>query len=92
MRGWRGVAMTGFVVPESVRWLAAKGRFAEAAHQLGLARDKIPLPTILPVTRPRGSLAELYHKPGLLWQTVVIWGGSASAAYGYYPWGRPLSR
>jgi putative MFS transporter len=100
--GWRGVALTGFAalivgmlvwafVPESVRWLAAKGRFAEArdeaARQLGLDRDKVPLPIILPVTQPRGSLAELYHKPGLFWQTVVIWGGSASAAYGYYLWG-----
>jgi putative MFS transporter len=100
--GWRGVALTGFAalivgmlvwafVPESVRWLAAKGRFAEArdeaARQLGLARDKVPLPIILPMTQPRGSLAELYHKPGLFWQTVVIWGGSASAAYGYYLWG-----
>jgi len=100
--GWRGVAMTGFValivgilvwafVPESVRWLAAKGRFTEArdevARQLGLARDKVPLPTVLPLTQPRGSLTELYHKPGLFWQTVLIWGGSASAAYGYYLWG-----
>jgi MFS transporter, putative metabolite:H+ symporter len=100
--GWRGVALTGFValifgalvwalVPESVRWLAAKGRFAEArdeaARQLGIDRDKVPLPTIVPATQPRASLAELYHKPGLFWQTVVIWGGSASAAYGYYLWG-----
>jgi len=100
--GWRGVAITGFVavivgllvwafVPESVRWLAARGRFAEArdetARQLGLARDKVPLPTIVPTTQPRASLAELYHKPGLFWQTVIIWGGSASAAYGYYLWG-----
>ena len=100
--GWRGVAMTGFValivgvlvwafVPESVRWLAAKGRFVEArdevARQLGLARDQVPLPTAVPVMQPRGSLTELYHKPALFWQTVLIWGGSASAAYGYYLWG-----
>src|SRR5262249_5705785 len=100
--GWRGVAMTGFValivaflvwafVPESVRWLAAKGRFAEArdeaARQLGLAREQVPVPTVVPKAQPSGSLAELYHKPGLFWQTVVIWGGSASAAYGYYLWG-----
>ncbi|HUN44234.1 MAG TPA: MFS transporter [Acetobacteraceae bacterium] len=100
--GWRGVAMTGFValvvglmvwafVPESVRWLAAKGRFAEArdgaARQLGLARDRVPLPTVVPATQPSASLSELYHKPGLFWQTVLIWGGSASAVYGYYLWG-----
>jgi MFS transporter, putative metabolite:H+ symporter len=100
--GWRGVAMTGFVavivgvlvwafVPESVRWLTAKGRFAEArdeaARQLGLARDEVPLPSVVPAMQPRASLAELYHRPGLFWQTVVIWGGSASAAYGYYLWG-----
>lgn len=100
--GWRGVAMTGFValifgmlvwafVPESVRWLAAKGRFAEArdeaARQLGIERNTVPLPTVPPAKQPRASLAELYHKPSLFWQTVLIWGGSASAAYGYYLWG-----
>lgn len=100
--GWRGVAITGFVavfvgllvwafVPESVRWLACKGRFAEArdhvAHQLGIPREQVPLPTVMPTVQPRGSLAELYQKPGLFWQTVLIWGGSASAAYGYYLWG-----
>lgn len=100
--GWRGVAATGFVavivgvlvwafVPESVRWLAAKGRFTEArdevARQLGLARDAVPLPTTIPVAQPRASLGELYHKPALFWQTVILWGGSASAVYGYYLWG-----
>lgn len=100
--GWRGVAMTGFVavivgllvwafVPESVRWLTAKGRFAEAqagvAKQLGLPLAGVPLPTVRPAVQPRASLAELYHNPRLFWQTVLIWGGSASAAYGYYLWG-----
>lgn len=101
--GWRGVAMTGFVallvgllvwilVPESVRWLAAKGRFAEAregvARQLGVAPMSLPLPNVPPVTPPRGSLRDLYAgKAGLFWQTVLIWGGSATAAYGYYLWG-----
>lgn len=101
--GWRGVAMTGFVavvvgllvwalVPESVRWLTAKGRFAEAragvANQLGLPLDKVPLPTVPPMTQPRASLGELYWvNPRLFWQTILIWGGSASAVYGYYLWG-----
>ena len=68
--GWRGVAMLGvapaFVgiliwifVPESVRWLAAKGRFAEAraevAQHLGLPLQSVPLPTVRPATQPRGK-------------------------------------
>jgi len=101
--GWRGVAMTGFVaiavgllvwalVPESVRWLTAKGRFAEAqagvAKQLGVPLSSVPLPTIRPVAPPRASLTELFSvNPRLFCQTLLIWGGSASAVYGYYLWG-----
>jgi len=101
--GWRGVALTGFVavfigllvwifVPESVRWLTAKGRFAEAraevAKQLEVSRDSVPLPTIRPTVQPRASLTELFSvNPRLFWQTILIWGGSSSAAYGYYLWG-----
>ncbi len=101
--GWRGVAMTGFValivgilawmfVPESVRWLTAKGRFAEAraavAKQLGVPIERVPSPTTRPAVQPRAKLSELYSvNPRLFWQTVLIWGGSASAGYGYYLWG-----
>ena len=100
--GWRGVAMTGFValvvgvlvwalVPESARWLAAKGRFGEArdevARALGRPAGSLPLPTIRPAVQPRANLAELYQNPGLFWQTLIIWGGSASAVYGYILWG-----
>jgi putative MFS transporter len=100
--GWRGVAMTGFIaiaigllvwalVPESARWLAAKGRFTEArdevARSLGRPASSLPLPTVRPAVQPRGNLAELYHKPALFWQTLIIWGGSASAVYGYILWG-----
>jgi MFS transporter, putative metabolite:H+ symporter len=101
--GWRGVAMTGFVailvavlvwlfVPESVRWLTAKGRYAEAraavAKQLGLPLARVPLPMTRPQTEPKARLSELYWvNPRLFWQTLLIWGGSASAAYGYYLWG-----
>ena len=77
--GWRGVAMLGaltvpvgiviwFVVPESVRWLTAKGRFAEAraqvAGQLGLPLEQVPLPTLPPLARQARSLSELYRSPG----------------------------
>jgi putative MFS transporter len=101
--GWRGVAMTGFValivgalawafVPESVRWLACKGRFAEAraavAKQLNLPLERVPLPTARPHAEPRGKLSELYSvNPRLFFQTVLIWFGSSAAAYGYYLWG-----
>jgi putative MFS transporter len=101
--GWRGVAATGFIavivgilvwifVPESVRWLTAKGRFAEAreevATQLEIPLEQVPLPTIPPAVQPRASLMDLYTaNPRLFWQTILIWGGSASAAYGYYLWG-----
>ena len=100
--GWRGVAMLGITptiagllvwlfVPELVRWLTAKGRFAEArdevARHLALPRDSVPLPTTRPAAPPSANLAELYANPRLFWQTVIIWGGSSTAVYGYYLWG-----
>jgi putative MFS transporter len=100
--GWRGVAMLGMApaivgvliwiyVPESVRWLVAKGRFTEAragvAKHLGLPPASVPLPTQAPAAPPRGRLAELYRRPSLFWETVIIWGGSSMAAYGVYLWG-----
>src|SRR5207244_9810016 len=36
---------------------------------------------------PSASLKELYANRRLFWQTVIIWGGSSTAAYGYYLWG-----
>jgi putative MFS transporter len=101
--GWRGVAMTGFLaiivgilvwafVPESARWLTARGRFGEArdevARALGRSRDSLPLPTARPAAPPRANLGELWSvSPRLFWQTILIWGGSASAVYGYILWG-----
>jgi putative MFS transporter len=100
--GWRGVAMLGmapaivgvliwFYVPESVRWLVAKGRFTEAraevAEHLGLPLASVPLPSQAPAAPPRGRLSELYQRPSLFWETVIIWGGSSMAAYGVYLWG-----
>jgi putative MFS transporter len=100
--GWRRVALLGFVAaiigilvwlftPESVRWLAAKGRFAEAragvAKQLGLPLSEVPLPTAPPAVLPRGNLLDLLAHPRMFWETVLIWGGSSTAGYGVYLWG-----
>jgi putative MFS transporter len=100
--GWRGVAMLGastvpvgiviwFVVPESVRWLTAKGRFAEAreqvARQLDLPLDRVPLPMLPPLSPPCARISELYRSPRRFWETVIIWGGSSTAVYGVYLWG-----
>ena len=101
--GWRGVAMLGavtipvgiaiaFVVPESVRWLAAKGRFAEARAQVAraawpAARAGAVADAAAASRRRSGSLAELYRNPTRFWETVIIWGGASTAAYGVYLWG-----
>ncbi|MBV9824246.1 MAG: MFS transporter [Alphaproteobacteria bacterium] len=100
--GWRGLALLGIApaiiglfvwlfVGESVRWLAVKGRFAEAraevARHLGVPLDTVPLPTYVASAPPSASLRELYSNPRLFWQTVIIWAGSSTAVYGYYLWG-----
>jgi MFS transporter, putative metabolite:H+ symporter len=100
--GWRGVAMFGMVsilvgmlvwlfLPESVRWLVAKGRFVEAraavAKHFGMPVDGLPLPAAPPTAQPRASLVELYANPRLFWQTILVWGGSTTASFGYLLWG-----
>jgi putative MFS transporter len=100
--GWRRVALLGFIslligmlvwifTPESVRWLTAKGRFAEAraevARYLRLPLERVPLPTVAPAAPPSGNLLDLLSQPRMFWETVLIWGGSSTAAYGVYLWG-----
>jgi putative MFS transporter len=100
--GWRRVALLGFIAliigilvwiftPESARWLAAKGRFADAraavARHVGLPLDRVPLPTVPPLTSPRGNLLDLLSQPRMFWETILIWGGSSTAGYGVYLWG-----
>lgn len=100
--GWRGVAMLGMApaviglliwafCPESVRWLLAKGRFAEAraevARHLGRPIESVPLPSARPQEERRAKLRELYERPSLFWETCIIWGASSTAGYGVYLWG-----
>ena len=104
--GWRGVAMLGVApalvgvliwlyVPESVRWLTAKGRFTDArvtvANYLGMPLRSVPLPTMAPPVQPRGRLSELYEHPRMFWETILIWGGSSTAGYGVYLWGPTIA-
>jgi putative MFS transporter len=100
--GWRNVAALGaapaivavlvmFFVPESVRWLVAKGRFAEAqrlvARQLSLPLDKVPLPTVAPANPPRGRWSELLARRRLAWLVFLIMGGAATVDYAVMMWG-----
>src|ERR1700732_1350267 len=88
--GWRGVAATGampivtslliaWIAPESVRWLLARGRNAdarrEAAKLLGVPETSVALPSVIePATRP-GSIFELLQDQKRFWWVVVIWIG-----------------
>ena len=100
--GWRGVAALGaapalvavlasLLIPELVRWLIAKGRFAEAqalvARHLGLPLARVPLPNVRPVNPPRGRLADLYAQPRLFWLVVFTMGGAATVDYAVILWG-----
>jgi len=100
--GWRNVAALGaapaivavlvmIFVPESVRWLVAKGRFAEArrlvAHRLDLPLDRVPLPTVQPTNPPRGRWSELFAKRRLAWLVFLTMGGAATVDYAVMMWG-----
>jgi len=100
--GWRGVAMLGVApvavgllvwrfVPESPRWLVAKGRAAEAraeiAKQVGVDEASLAMPIMAPSGEPGAGLGELYAHKRLFWQTVLTWGGSTTAIFGFSLWG-----
>jgi putative MFS transporter len=100
--GWRGVAALGmapavvgllaiFLMPESVRWLIARGRFVEARKEVaklrGVPAESLPLPTTVAVVPPRGRLSELYAQPRLFWLVLISWLGISTAEYAILLWG-----
>ena len=100
--GWRNVAALGVApafiallvlifVPESVRWLAAKGRFTEArtlvARHLDVVAETLPLPTVRPTHPPRANLADLWSKPRLVFLVFLTMGGAATVDYAVILWG-----
>lgn len=101
--GWRGISAIGVIPavigilywlssPELVRWLMAKGRFAQAraevAWLLKLPLEAVPMPTTRPPAPPSVSYGELYSTaPSRFWLTIIMWTGISTANYGVYLWG-----
>ena len=98
--GWRGLAAIGafpavlataliFVMPESVRWLLSRDRFAEAraaaALQLGVSPESLPLPTGTKPPPP-APLRELLQDRRAFWLIVFTWLGMCTTTYGYQLW------
>jgi MFS transporter, putative metabolite:H+ symporter len=105
--GWRGLAMLGYlplvpalliawVVPESVRWLVARGRNAEArrivARALKVSPDTLPRPAGIAASAiagraPATRFADLFDQPRLFWLTLITWLASTTTNYGVLLWG-----
>jgi putative MFS transporter len=100
--GWRWLVATGALpiflslaiwlwVPESVRWLLTRNRFAEArreaARQLGVPLDVVQLPTSPPLPVEPVPISELLRDTRRFWWVVATWVGAATATYGVQLWG-----
>ena len=99
--GWRGLALCGLVplllvipmvifVPESARWLAARGRREEAARVVSRQIHRpvdLPPPPQAPRTGSRGGLIELLAYPRQLLFILIIWLAYSTVSYAISLWG-----
>jgi putative MFS transporter len=99
--GWRGLAALGFspiavgvllwlFVPESVRWLLAKGRVSEArsivARHLNVPTASISPSVPVPQSPSRRRLS-VYAHPRRFWLTALTWFGASTVATNVVLWG-----
>ena len=84
------------IVPESVRWLVSRGRYAEARKIVGQALkvppETLPLPsgaaeTAINARAQASRFSDLLAQPKLFWLTVILWFGASTANYGVFLWG-----
>lgn len=98
--GWRGIALIGgtpllfaallwILVPESVRWLLAMGRGAEARDAVGslvrLPAGEIALPEPPPAPQPR--MRDVDVRSARFWLITLMTGGIGVAAFSALTWG-----
>ena len=88
--------MIAIIVPKSVRWLVAHGRYAQARRivekELGRRLDDLPRPANtagLDAALPQvtSSFSDLFAYRRLSWLTAIVWFAASTISYGVLLWG-----